>query len=124
MAASRWTLLFSFKARTRRSTWWLATLLLMVVFTVCYVFIDTAIGHGATLLLYPFCFWIGGALAVKRLHDFGCSAWSLLWLLLPILGPIWILARLACNRGTAGENQYGADPQAVHLEYLQVDIQR
>ena len=124
MTTSIWALLFSYQARTRRSTWWLATLLLITVFTVFYVFIDTEISHGATLLLYPFFFWISGALAVKRLHDFGASAWSLCWLLLPILGPAWVLLRLGFKRGTNGENQYGSDPLAIHLEYLQVDIQR
>lgn len=124
MAAYLWSLLFSFKGRTRRSTWWAATCTVGLAFNVFTVFAETALFHNASLPLYPLFIWMLAALAVKRLHDTGKSVASLVWLLLPILGPLAILFRLGCRRGTEGENQYGADPFDVHFEYLQVNIQR
>jgi uncharacterized membrane protein YhaH (DUF805 family) len=78
-----------------------------------------AYGAAVVAALYV---WSSGALAAQRLHDTGRSAWTLLWLLLPVLGPIVVLFRLL-GRGTDGTNAYGRDPRA-HLGYFQVDIAR
>lgn len=51
------------------------------------------------------------AVAVRRLHDTGRSAWWLLWLLLPVLGPLLLLLLLAID-GQRGDNRYGPDPKA------------
>ena len=56
----------------------------------------------------------------KRLHDRGRSAWWLIVLLIPVLGPLWLAIELALRRGTPGENQYGADPLERHYDYLTV----
>ena len=49
------------------------------------------------------------AVAVRRLHDLNKSGWWLLIALVPVLGTI-LLIYWFCQRGTAGDNQYGADP--------------
>ena len=43
--------------------------LLGLMFVVLLVAIDSLIGRGMTLVLYPLFFWGGAALSVKRLHD-------------------------------------------------------
>lgn len=60
-----------------------------------FVFLEHTLGHGSTLLLYPLFLWVAAALAVKRLHDRGTSGWRLLLVLIPILGPAWLVVRWA-----------------------------
>ncbi|MDR0476875.1 MAG: DUF805 domain-containing protein [Desulfobulbaceae bacterium] len=54
----------------------------------------------------------GLAVTVRRLHDVGQSAWTLLVALLPIVGPIWLLILMMTN-GQQGENFYGPDPKTL-----------
>lgn len=124
MIASIARLMFSFQGRTRRSTWWATNVLVLFLLSLLFVFMDTQIGHRAPLVIFPPFFWILSALATKRLHDFGRSGWGLLWLFVPIIGPLWVFIRIGCKRGTDGENHYGDDPLAIHREYLTVNIQR
>ena len=50
------------------------------------------------------------AVYVRRMHDQGKSGWNILWVLLPIAGPIVYIV-FACLEGQRGENQYGPDPK-------------
>jgi uncharacterized membrane protein YhaH (DUF805 family) len=58
---------------------------------------------------------------VKRLHDRGSGAASLLWLLLPVLGPLWLFINLGFRKGIDGDNQFGPDPLLVNVDYLKVN---
>ena len=49
-------------------------------------------------------------LLARRLHDTGKSGWWML-LLLTGIGAL-VLLYFACIEGTAGSNEYGADPKA------------
>ena len=53
-------------------------------------------------------------------HDRGTSAWWLLAVLVPIIGPIWLFITLALRGGTPSENQYGDDPRLFDADYLTV----
>jgi uncharacterized membrane protein YhaH (DUF805 family) len=55
-----------------------------------------------TLALYVPLF----SVAVRRLHDVGRSAWSLLWVILPWVGAILLVVWFA-QPGSSGENSYG-----------------
>jgi len=66
--------------------------------------------------------WGVAALSIQRLHDIGRSGASLLLVLIPVLGPVWVLLLLA-RRGGEGSNRYGDDPTARH-DYLKVDISK
>ena len=65
---------------------------------------------------------VTGALttSVRRLHDRGRSAWWLLVLALPLVGPLFLAFELLFRQGTPGENQYGADPRVDPTDYLEV----
>ncbi len=117
-------LLFWFRGRIARGRFWGGTLLLGLTFFVLFVFLKAEMGEHGALVLYPFFFWIAVALAVKRLHDRGRSAWWLLTALIPIIGALWLIAELFFRRGAPGENQYGADPLEAEAGYLVVDISR
>jgi uncharacterized membrane protein YhaH (DUF805 family) len=138
-----WTsLLFSFHGRINRAKYWLAILIYVIVGLILGV-IGLALGQGVVMQI------LGGivelvalvsslAIATKRLHDRGRSAW---WLLMFYLLPsvlagigaaielssgamalgviftvaglaigIWAFVELGCLRGTIGPNPYGPDP--------------
>ena len=110
----------SFNGRLVRSTFWGAQVALVLGFAVLFVFLDHALGHTSTWLLYPFFFWGTAAVSVKRLHDRGQSAWRLLLLLIPAIGPLWWVIALGIRAGTRGDNQYGPDPLETGVDYLVV----
>lgn len=53
----------------------------------------------------------GIAVTVRRLHDVGKSGWMLLLLLLPIVGPVYIIVLLLTG-SKYGENKYGENPKS------------
>ena len=50
----------------------------------------------------------------------GCNGGGL-WLLVPVLGPVWLVISMGFRGGTEGHNQYGADPRMANVDYLTVD---
>jgi uncharacterized membrane protein YhaH (DUF805 family) len=110
----------SFTGRIERFTFWWSSFALAAVFVVLFVFLDTMFGRESTFFLYPPLFWGALALAVKRLHDRGVSAWWLAVVLVPILGPLWLFVTLGLRAGTPGENHYGDDPRLFDADYLTV----
>jgi uncharacterized membrane protein YhaH (DUF805 family) len=60
------------------------------------------------------------SLGAKRLHDSGQNALSLLWFVVPVFGPLWLLFQFL-KRGVDGDNRYGHDP-LKRGGYLKVDI--
>ena len=121
MQQQLYQLLFTFRFRLSRGPFWWASIGCWVTFAVLFVFLSASLGRASTWMLYPPLVWILAALMVKRLHDRGSSAWQLLWVLIPVLGPLWLVYQLGFARGTDGGNQYGADPLLVNVDYLRVD---
>jgi uncharacterized membrane protein YhaH (DUF805 family) len=115
-----WVILFSFKSRLARAPYWWCSLAAWAAFAVLFVFFEESLGRPSTLILYPPFLWILAALAVKRLHDRGLGASHLAWVLLPALGPLWLLITLGFRRGTEGDNQFGPDPLLVDVDYMMV----
>ncbi|MEE9276551.1 MAG: DUF805 domain-containing protein [bacterium] len=117
--------LFSFKGRIGRSTYWLRGVLPITVFELAMwlgvaIFQPLALQKGSDeiglisalilIVLGAAVTWAGLAIGVKRCHDRGRSAWFLLVSLIPIIGSIWVLIELGFLRGTEGGNRYGPDP--------------
>jgi uncharacterized membrane protein YhaH (DUF805 family) len=118
----RWLSWMRWSGRLRRRTFAWRMVLVGLAFTVAYVFIDRIAGRSATLIAYPFFFAAVFSLCVRRLHDQARSAWWLLWVVIPVLGPLVLAALLLLKRGTPGDNQYGDDPRVRGRDYLQVAI--
>ncbi len=113
--------LFSFESRLARAPFWSACLVSWVVFAILFVFLEDSLGRPSTWILYPPFLWILAALTVKRLHDCGHRAVSLLWMILPVLGPLWLFFVLGFRKGNDGDNQFGPDPLLVDVDYLRVN---
>jgi uncharacterized membrane protein YhaH (DUF805 family) len=54
--------------------------------------------------------YFGLAVYAKRWHDRDKSGWWSLIILIPIIGPIWVLVECGILEGTKGPNRFGPDP--------------
>ena len=125
---------FGFRGRINRKTYWLAGIvpffaieLGVFLFGISLEFsglLDTAerirpivlelVTYAILLPFVLFVFWTSHALAIKRLHDAGGSAWRYLVVCIPLIGQ-FILFSLLLERGTESDNKYGPDPgSGVH----------
>ena len=103
-----------FEGRSSRKDFWMFLLFTNLVAAALFVFgavVSPDLGVGFLLLgvlgvLLPFI-----AVQVRRFHDQGKSGWFALFNLIPYVGILVILVFMLLE-GTAGENQYGADPKA------------
>ena len=114
--------LFSFKGRINRATYWVYTLaltLLLIIAIVCLgMFSEAVLGVEDSDLLMAvlviptviFVNYVGLALHAKRFHDTDRSGWNYLWSFIPCFGGFYILVVCGCIKGTGTENKYGPLP--------------
>lgn len=114
------SLFFSFHGRVSRSDFWYALLVVLSGFVVCAVAFDFATGHTTPWYVSIPLYWSLLAIAAKRYHDLGRSGFWLLLLLVPLVGPLWVLWSTGFRKGFQGENRYGPAPQRQQLDYLVV----
>jgi uncharacterized membrane protein YhaH (DUF805 family) len=96
---------------------------LVLLALVCTAFGELAgrtVGEWGSAVMSAVFLWSALAMSIQRLHDIGNSGWWLLWLCLPVLGPVWLVIQLL-RRGVEGSNRFGDDP-ATRADYLKVDI--
>ena len=111
----------NFSGRARRSEYWwyaLCNLLISLVLLTADYFIG--FGFNFLYLLYGLAVIIPGlAVLVRRLHDVGKSGWFFFVVLIPLVGPIWLLV-LLFTEGDNGSNQYGADPKRPYEDINEI----
>lgn len=111
-----------FSGRARRKEFWMF-FLFYLIFAIILSIVDGLIGWGfagGTFGVLYTLFVLGIllpylAVTVRRLHDTGRSGWWYFIMLIPIVGPIWLIVLLATD-GEPGENQYGPNPKEVGEE--------
>lgn len=130
----------TFSGRAQRSQFWWWYLFLVIVYAIANIG-DSLIGWGVGKTTYEFTLndqvnvyqspgvgflfiiaWLvlllpTLAVMARRLHDTGRSGWWILWgYLLAILCCVGFIILLVfwIQRGTAGDNKYGADPIAAN----------
>ena len=120
------SLLFSFQGRINRAKFWLVHVAMWVVVAIVFSVIlgsaamssdpqaalqsVGAVGGLILLVVYILALLIGLAIAAKRWHDRNKSAWWILIVFVPVVGPFWYLIECGFLRGTTGANKYGSDP--------------
>lgn len=106
--------LLSFDGRISRYDYWLKGILPIFVVLLIISVIDSYVSGGiinllaSILSIYPTV-----AVVVKRFHDRNKSGWWALLLLIPVIGPLWILIECGILKGTESDNDYGPDPLAA-----------
>lgn len=122
-------LLFSFKGRINRKTYWIYFLVIICIISVFAEYIEPQINEAAqkiyqsehplkygfiTMFIVIICLAYFSTLTavpiiIKRLHDINKSAWYLLLILIPIIDIfLWVI--LGCIKGDSEPNKYGNPP--------------
>lgn len=106
-----------FDGRSRRKEYWLFVLVNMVVsFLLTFIdrftgTFDPDIGLGLLSGIYALAVFIPAiAVACRRLHDTGRTAWWLLILVVPLIGWV-VLVVFFVQDSQEEENQYGISPK-------------
>ena len=101
----------NFSGRARRREYWGFTLFAYISIIILTILAKSIPIFGIPYLIFCLGIFIPSlSIAVRRLHDVGKSGWFLLLLLIPFVGPIWLLV-LNCTDGVVGENEYGPNPK-------------
>jgi uncharacterized membrane protein YhaH (DUF805 family) len=128
--------LFGFKGRVNRPTWWLWSLvnafavyfglttglftMLQSVFvgdeaTVMESIVIATFGFVVFLASLVYGVWTALALGCKRLHDQDKSGWLQLLGAIPVLGGLALLVILGCVASTEGPNRFAPQPGTLLL---------
>nr|WP_228290666.1 MULTISPECIES: DUF805 domain-containing protein [unclassified Pseudoalteromonas] len=106
-------ILFSFKGRIPRKTYWYSFLGIIVASFV-FMFVVALLTGGnetaisvITLIFYIPLMWVSLAVQVKRWHDRNKSGWWVLIGLVPLIGGIWALIENGFLAGDEAENRFG-----------------
>jgi uncharacterized membrane protein YhaH (DUF805 family) len=114
----------NFNGRARRSEFWFFALFNLIIYLAASVInyliagsSDTTSIIGIIYLLYSLA-TILPALAVswRRLHDIGKSGAYILFILIPLVGWIFLLAWFVKD-SDMGENRFGPNPKGQYPEY-------
>lgn len=106
----------TFSGRARRAEFWWFTLFNLVASFLLGLLDGLLFGYGAPVAqpfatLYSLAVLLPSlAVAARRLHDTGRSAWWLLLLLVPLIG-VLVLLFFYVTSGERGANAYGPDPK-------------
>ena len=111
----------NFNGRARRQEYWMFVLFNIIISIVAGI-LDRLIFKGPIGVLanlYGLAVLIPAiAVGVRRLHDINKSGWTMLIVLIPIIGWIWLLILFIMD-STPGENKYGPNPKEnVQLENI------
>ena len=119
---------FDFSGRSRRKEYWMFTLLVVLVYILCFALIAAGGGlsmspTGGTQLggmgmlgaIVLGIFVLGSiipmlAVQVRRFHDQDKSGWFVLLGFIPYIGGLVVLVFM-CLDGTKGPNRFGDDPK-------------
>ena len=113
---SIWSILFSYKGRIRRRTYWCGIGMRVLGYCVCiafFLFRSESISSIVTVpfvLLFLLAYYVGFPIIVKRWHDRDKSGWWVLIGLIPVFGACWMIFECGFLKGTKGSNRFGTDP--------------
>lgn len=113
----------NFNGRARRSEFWFFELFNLIIYLAVSIIDYFVTGGSDSLSFIAILYWlynlaiIAPSLAVswRRLHDIGKSGACTLFILIPLIGWIFLLAWWAKD-SDMGENRFGPNPKGQHPE--------
>ena len=104
-----------FKTRSTIREFWLFNLFSLFIGLI-FIVIDSSVDFkfpgniGALTTIYSIFIFIPSlSVSVRRLHDVGKSGWNILFIIIPIIGIIWLMA-LFCRDTMPEKNKWGKNP--------------
>ncbi|MFA5750892.1 MAG: DUF805 domain-containing protein [Candidatus Paceibacterota bacterium] len=100
---------FVLKGRASLPEFWYFALFNFIIGLFLYILGKLIFKTNINLIYYIYCLAVllpSIAINIRRLHDIGKSGWTLLFQLLPIIGPIIIIV-LNLMESEPGDNKYG-----------------
>ena len=113
---SIWSILFSYKGRISRRTFWCGIAMRVLAFFICIAVVVYSgdgvplVVAGPLILSFLLTFYVAIPIAVKRWHDRDKSGWWVFIELIPIFGFWWVIFECGFFKGTEGSNRFGPDP--------------
>lgn len=128
---SIWSILFSYKGRISRRTYWFAVAMWDLVLFICIAVVFFSFKSRSFMVTVPFAllllllFYVGYPIRVKRWHDRDKSGWWELIGFIPVIGLWWTFIECGFLKGTEGSNRFGPDPVLDRLnpdsiEYVRI----
>lgn len=114
------TYLMDSEGRLTRKSWASRVVLVAIACTAFGMLAHAVFGNIGAAVFAAIFLWRATSISIRRLHDIHQSGKHLFFMLVPVIGPVWVLWKLM-KRGTDGENRYGANPNA-NQDYLRVNI--
>ena len=108
------------RGRIPRGTMFYRLIILSITCIAFGMLAGELFGSYGNALFSAFFIWCACSICTQRLHDIGYSGWALIFFLIPVLGPLWLIFKFI-KHGVEGSNRYGEDPMA-RKGYLTVDI--
>lgn len=117
-----------FSGRARRKEFWIFNLFSWI-FWIPFALLDDVLktsvdyyefmegfGYGIISSLYLLTILVPSlAVSVRRLHDVERSGWNMLFIFVPLIGQIWLIACWITN-SDPGENKYGPNPKEIETK--------
>ena len=106
-------LFLAFDGRIGRKAYWFSIVITIAAELAASLVDRIVLGDPSSivsLLVSLAAIYTGLAVSAKRWHDRDKSAWWILIILVPLVGPIWTIVENGFLRGTAGPNRFGPDP--------------
>lgn len=103
-----------FSGRSRRAEYWYFCLFHFLIYiAISFVNISLGIKINFLGLVYSLAGFLPAiGVLIRRLHDVGKSGWMYFIVLIPFVGPIWLIVLLATD-SDRGDNKYGPNPKGV-----------
>ncbi|MFH1715362.1 MAG: DUF805 domain-containing protein [Elusimicrobiota bacterium] len=108
--------LLTFKGRIHRTRFWIVFLITATIGQILLIGFAGLVNVAAVvsallaILIGTLVFWIILSNFIRRFHDQNKKGWHVLFGLIPVAGPIYIIILCGVIKGTEGDNEYGKDP--------------
>lgn len=114
------TYLMDSEGRFARSSWFFRMLVVAITCVAFGMLANEILGNTGAAIFAALFIWRAISISIRWLHDCDKSGNCIFLLLIPVLGPVWLLWLLT-RKGSEGKNRYGFAPRS-NRNYLKVDI--
>tara|TARA_B100000579_G_C22456381_1_gene676795 strand:- start:87 stop:509 length:423 start_codon:yes stop_codon:yes gene_type:complete len=117
--------IFDFKGRASRWEYWggnfLGGSLIVFISVFFYAFTNSSLFDFIIGILFLYLGFAGFSCSIRRLHDVGKSGWNIFWVIIPLIGALYLLF-LDVQPSEQKNNRWGEVPIHSRTEVTQDEI--